>query len=159
MLGKLELVGKACPVFQHSRFVGRHDNSEFRIQADLSQRGGVQFVKDVKGLAASPPIVHKDLPCGFFRTRHGADGVPGVVDPLTLSGVKAANKPCISVCRIIQAPLHRHWNSPQLQHVDHVKVDHIEDFHGPIVPNRAEESPFGTDGDALDHTCTNTASR
>lgn len=44
-------------------------------------------------------------------------------------------------------------NSPQLQHIDHVKVDNIKYFHGLIITNRTEESSFGTDCNAFYHTC------
>lgn len=66
VFGEFELVGEARPVFQHSRFVGRHDDSEFGVQADLGERRGVQLVEEVKGLVAPPAVVHEDLSCGFF---------------------------------------------------------------------------------------------
>lgn len=66
ILGELEFTWKAGPVFQHSCFVGRDNDSKLGIQANLGQRGGVHLVEDVEGLVVSPSIIDKDLSCGFF---------------------------------------------------------------------------------------------
>lgn len=66
ILGEPEFAWEAGPVFQHSRFVGRDDDSELGIQANLGQRRGVHLVEDVEGLVASPSIIDKDLSRGFF---------------------------------------------------------------------------------------------
>ncbi|PWA26713.1 hypothetical protein CCH79_00001188, partial [Gambusia affinis] len=136
VFGEFELVGEARPVFQHSRFVGRHDDSESGVQADLGERRGVQPVEEVKGLVAPPAVVHEDLSC------HGADGVARVVDPLTLTWMKPAGteKNCST--------------AKSINHVDHVEVDHIEHLHGLIVPDGAEQSSFCAHRDALNHSCT-----
>lgn len=66
VLGELEFTREAGPVLQHSRFVGRDDDSKLGVEADLGQRGGVHLFKNVEGLVASPSIINKDLSCGFL---------------------------------------------------------------------------------------------
>ena len=87
--GELELVREAGPVFQHSRFVGRDDDSESGVQADLGERRGVHLVEDVERRVAASAVVDEDLPRGFLRAGHGGDGIARVVDPLRLARVEA----------------------------------------------------------------------
>lgn len=54
----------------------------------------------------------------------------------------------VTVCCVL------HLNLPQLQHIDHVKVDHVKYFHGLIITNRAEKSSFSADSNAFYHTYT-----
>ncbi len=41
---------------------------------------------------------------------------------------------------------------PEFEHVDHVEVNDIKNFHGLIITHRAEQCSLRTDGDTLDHT-------
>ncbi len=41
---------------------------------------------------------------------------------------------------------------PEFEHVDHVEVNDIKNFHGLIITHRAEKRSLRTDGDTLDHT-------
>lgn len=91
MFGEPELVREARPVLQHPRFVSGHDDPEPGVETDLAQRRGVQLVEDMKRLPVPPSIIHKNLPRGLLRTGHGADGVAGVVDPLALARMDAAD--------------------------------------------------------------------
>lgn len=85
VLGELEFGWEAGPVFQHSRSVGRDNDSEFGIQADLGQRRGVQLVEDVEGLVVSPSVINEDLSRGLFRAGNDGNGISGIVDPLALT--------------------------------------------------------------------------
>lgn len=41
---------------------------------------------------------------------------------------------------------------PEFEHVDHVEVNDIKNFHGLIITHRAEKCSLRTDGNTLDHT-------
>lgn len=62
VFGEPEFIWESSPVFQHSGFVSRDDDSESGIQADLGERRGVHVVEDVEGLVLSSSIINKDLP-------------------------------------------------------------------------------------------------
>lgn len=165
ILGKFKFAWEASPVFQHSCFVSRNNDSKLGIKAHLGQRGGVHLVKYVKWLVVSPSVVDKDFSCGFFRAGHSGNGVPGIVDPLTLAWMKTSKNRdkmhirsekrcqctllklfCHSCMHIkLEVSLLSNLHLPQFQHIDHVKVDNIKYFHGLIITHRTEKGPISAD--------------